>query len=88
MMTIPDITGDNAVHQIVLPVPARWIQFTVAGAGTVRWGDANVSATQGAQVPASYGQMLPFMGRFAFYQPKELFAYVSTGATLSTSARE
>ena len=93
MMTIPDITGDNAVHQIVLPAPARWVQFAAVGTGTVRVGGRGIfvaSATQGTPVAAgpNAGFMAPFMGQYAFYQPNEFSAYVPTGATLSIGAKE
>ena len=94
MMTIPDITGDNAVHQIVLPAPARWVQFAVTGSGAARvGGTANasvVSSTEGIPVTAgpNCGWMAPFMGQFAFYQPNEFQAYIPTGATLSVGAKE
>jgi hypothetical protein len=95
MMTIPDITGDNAVHQIVLPAPARWVQFAAVGTGTLRVGGPGASAwvgsaTQGTPVSAgpNAGFMAPFMGQFSFYQVNEFTAYVPTGVTLSVGAKE
>ena len=90
MMTIPDITGDNAVHQILLPGPARWVQFALTGSGTARVGGSAASATQGIPVSAgpNVGFMAPFMGQFSFYQANEFWAYVPTGSTLSVGAKE
>ena len=94
MMTIPDIVGDNAVHQIILPAPARWVQLAVTGTGVARVGGKEngsvVSSTQGVPVSAgpNAGFMAPFMGQFAFYQVNEFQAYVPTGATLSGGAKE
>jgi hypothetical protein len=90
MMTIPDITGDNAVHQILLPAPARWVEFGLTGSGTARVGGAAVSSTQGIPVSAgaNAGFMAPFMGQFSFYQPNEFSAYIPTGSTLSVGAKE
>jgi hypothetical protein len=90
MMTIPDIVGDNAVHQILLPAPARWVEFAVTGTGNARVGDSAVSSTRGIPVSAgpNCGFMAPFMGQFSFYQANEFKAYVPTGATLSVGAKE
>lgn len=90
MMTIPDIVGDNAVHSVVLPAPARWVQFALTGSGIARIGGTAVSSTQGIPVSAgaNVGFMAPYMGQFAFYQTNEFWAYIPTGATLSVGAKE
>jgi hypothetical protein len=102
MMTIPDIAGTGATVQIVLPNPARWVQFALTGSGTARIGGscaANGSttgfpsaatSTQGVPVVAgnNAGFMAPFMGQFSFYQATEFSAYIPSGATLSVAAKE
>ncbi len=84
MLTLPDVAGDDAVHQITLLNPATWVQFTVTGAGEVRIGDpANVSASRGIAITAISGWMSPPKGRGGYYGPTEFAAYIPTGAVLS-----
>jgi hypothetical protein len=97
MMTIPDIVGTGAVVSIVLPAPARWVQFALTGTASVAariGGPANGSyaatPTQGTPVTPgpNNGFMAPFMGQFVFYQTTEFTAYLPVGATLSVSMKE
>lgn len=83
MQVLADIAGDNAAHAIVLPVPAKWIQFIVSGAGTVRLADSTASATVGLPIAAGAGQMMPPIGLKNHYQSNEIYAYIPSGATLS-----
>ena len=85
MKTLADITGDNAVHQIFLPEPARWVQVAVTGSGTVRLGDSTVSSTRGLPLVAGAGQMLPSRGGLLRYQQEALYVYVPSGATVSVA---
>ena len=90
-MTTADITGDNSVHAIVLPAPARWVLFTLIGTGTARIGGSSTSSTVGEPLVASAAGavlLIPRLGEFARYQTKEFYAYVPTGAPLSISAKE
>ncbi|HXB74009.1 MAG TPA: hypothetical protein VNY05_37570 [Candidatus Acidoferrales bacterium] len=85
---LADITGDNAVHPIVLGSPARWLRFTLIGSGTARIGDSTITAGLGIPLVASVaGEVFvtPFIGEFARYQAAEFYAYVPTGATLSVA---
>lgn len=83
MKILADIAGDNAAHAITLPVAAKWIQFIVSGAGTVRLADSTASSTVGLPIAAGAGQMLPPIGLKNHYQSNEVYAYIPTGATLS-----
>ena len=90
MTTLPDIAGDNGVHNIgtlafanSLQNVAYWVQFIVTGTGTVRIGDSSVSASRGLPVVAGGGMMLPYFGRTQQYTLGNISVYVPTGATLS-----
>lgn len=73
--TIPDISGDGAVHAIsATPVFASYVQFLAAPgnlstncgsngvSGCPRYGDSNISTSRGGWVTPGSGQMLPPTG--------------------------
>lgn len=81
MKIVTAISGDNATHAIVLPVPALWIQFIVTGTGTVNIADSTASSTVGLPIASGGGMMMP--PKRNKYESNEVYAYVPTGATLS-----
>jgi hypothetical protein len=88
MQNLADITGAGATVQISNPnITARWVQFLVSGAGTVRIGGANVTANLGLPVAAGAGMFLPVQtadGQSTSpYSLAGLYAYIPVGATLS-----
>jgi hypothetical protein len=86
MTAFADIAGDNGTHSITFTGQARWVQFIVAGAGTVRIGGASsTSSTVGLPVAAGGGYCTPSL---SFYYSGEFSAYVPTGATLSYAIKE
>ena len=90
MQNLADITGSNATAALSpTNITARWVQFIVTGAGTVRIGQSNVSATLGLPIPAGGGMFLPVQtadGQSTSpYGLGGIYAYVPTGATLSVA---
>ena len=90
MENLADITGANATAAVATPnITARWVQFIVSGAGTVRIGGSDTSATVGLPVAAGGGLFLPVQsqdsGSTSPYSLREINAYVPTGATLSVA---
>lgn len=93
--TPPDITGDNAVHNLgtlaqansySAPFTARSVQVVVVGSGTARLGDDQTSATRGIPIVAPNGaQFLPYVGENCFYSLGALYLYVPSGATASVA---
>ena len=92
MQNLADITGDNAVHPIILASPARWVEFTLIGSGTGRIGGASTSSTVGKPLVASATGTTwttpAFMQDMGRYQITEFYAYVPTGATLRWRTRK
>ena len=90
MISLPDIIGDNAVHQIKLvcavagvpygakvgdPVSARWVQIVATGSGTLRIGGAEVSSTQGIPCTAvEGGQFMPPFSSGSLAYPSSEFS--------------
>ena len=88
MNNLPDIVGAGTTVQLASPnITCRWVQMIVSGAGTVRYGGSNVSATLGLPIPAGAGQFLPVQtadGRSTSpYSLAGLYAYIPVGAILS-----
>ena len=88
MEDLPDIVGSNATAPLANPnVTARWVQFIVTGAGTVRLGGPSAGPTRGLPIPAGAGFLMPVQtqdgGSTSPYSLREINAYVPTGATLS-----
>ena len=92
MQNLPDITGDNAVHAIILTSPARWVDFTLIGSGTGRIGGASTSSTVGKPLVASAAGASwttpGFLQEMCRYQTTEFYAYVPTGSTLIVAYKE
>lgn len=89
VLTIADIVGDAAKHQIsATSINARSVIFSVTGSGAARVGDTNVSSSRGAAVSAGATPLVlaPNPGDlFDFYDLSQLFAFIPSGATLSIS---
>jgi hypothetical protein len=51
--TLPDITGDGAVHAIASTGSARWIIFAAlsTNSSVIRLGDSNITTSRGVPVP-------------------------------------
>ena len=89
--TLPDIAGDNAVHQLSTTVVyAKWVQFSASGgASAPRVGDSNVSSSRGLAVPSATAATSPPVDfpipsdPLESYTLNELYAYVPTGTTLT-----
>ena len=91
MQNLADITGDNAVHAIILATPARWVDFTLIGSGTGRIGGTSTSSAIGKPLVASTTGAVwttPILDGMARYQATEFNAYVPTGSTLSVAYKE
>jgi hypothetical protein len=85
--TLPDITGDNAKHQLSSSdIHVRALYFGVIG-GSCRVGDVNTSATQGVQITALRTlQVGPDPGDFGeVVSLDNVYAYVPSGSTLTIS---
>lgn len=85
---LPDIVGDNAVHQFsATTLAASEVQVIVTGSGTVRLG-SNITQPNsglGLPIPAGGGYFYPVRDP-RWSKPYDLsqgYAYVPTGATLS-----
>lgn len=90
MNNLPDISGAGSTVALTSPnITARWVQFIVSGAGTVRLGGATVSATLGLPVPAGAGMFLPVQNADGLstspYSLAGIYAYIPVGATLSVA---
>ena len=91
MTNLADIAGDGAVHPILMGVPARWVSFTLIGAGTGRIGGSDTAVGKGIPLVASAAGatfVTPFLDGMARYQANEFYAYVPAGATLSVVFKE
>lgn len=83
--SIADIAGDNAVHAIgTAPQQARALFLTAIG-GTARFGDANVSASQGVELPEGVQVTIRASeaDKFDHILLGQASAYVPTGTTLT-----
>lgn len=87
MVNLADITGAGTTVQIAaLNVTARWIDFVVTGAGTVRVGNSTTTSSKGLPITAGSGYTTPPMNDTLGAPPYSLaafYAYVPVGATLS-----
>ncbi|HYV62614.1 MAG TPA: hypothetical protein VE958_08060, partial [Bryobacteraceae bacterium] len=84
-VTYADIAGAGAAAAPISATAASAIaiQFAVSGAGTVRIGDANTSATRGIPIAAGgadYWGAIPGAPR---YELDRTYYYIPVGATLS-----
>lgn len=90
MNNLPDIVGAGTTVPLCSPnITARWVQYIVSGAGTVRIGGSNVSATLGLPVAAGGGMFQPVLSQDARstspYSLGGIYAYIPVGATLSVA---
>ena len=86
MTSLPDIAGANAtVPFSATNILARVVFITVAGAGTIRWGGPEVTATQGQTLYAGQSYTFNYQGRDCPYSLRNLSAYIPTGATLEVA---
>jgi hypothetical protein len=90
MLNLPDIVGAGTTVPLCSPnITARWIQFIVSGAGTVRIGGPNVSAVLGLPVAAGGGMFQPVLSQDMHstspYSLGGIYAYIPVGATLSVA---
>ena len=90
MENLADIVGADSAVTIATPnITARWVQFIVTGAGTVRIGGSNTSIAVGLPVAAGAGMFLPVQtqdaGSTSPYSLREIKAYIPSGATLSVA---
>jgi len=60
-VTIADISGDGAIHQIAATGGASWIQFVapVSNANAARVGDANITTSRGVPIAAGGALFFP-----------------------------
>jgi hypothetical protein len=83
--SIADITGNNAVHAIgTATQQARALLLTAIG-GVARFGDANVTATQGVELPEGVEVTIRASeaDRTDYIQLGQVYAYVPDGTTLT-----
>jgi hypothetical protein len=90
MQNLADIVGAGATVQVATPnITARWVQFVVSGAGTVRIGGSSVTSALGLPVAAGGGMFLPVLSQDASstspYSLAAIYAYIPVGATLSVA---
>ena len=92
LKTLPDATGDGAVHSLVPTGDTRtaaWIQITITGASATSTyiGDANISASQqGAPIPCGGAQFLPWRKQpeHSPYRLDEVYYLAPSGVKVST----
>lgn len=87
LLDLPDIVGDNAVHQLNSGVLyARFVKLT-AVSGACRVGGSTVSATRGVSIPSGQTMHLDLDGADITEQftLNQINAYVPSGTTLTIS---
>lgn len=79
--TQADITGAASTVAVASTGGARWIQIVApaTNSASVRWGDANTSATRGNIIAAGGGQMLPPLSGGDYYPLASVYVYVASG---------
>jgi len=84
MENLADIVGAGATVPLSdTNILARWVQIVISGAGTVRYGGANVTAALGIPVSAGQSAFLPYDSALQCYSLRGLYAYIPVGATVS-----
>lgn len=92
-VSITDVSGDAAVHQVASSGTARWIQFiaadtnstttctTTSMAGCPRIGDASISTSRGLALLPGAGMFLPQEenNQSGNYQLTDVYYLVQTG---------
>lgn len=88
IVTVTDIAGDSATHQVSASGVVRWVQFVApsTNSGTVRVGDSNVTSTRGTPLAAGGGMMYPVLpSQQPGYALSQIYYFVATGDKLSIS---
>lgn len=77
--TQADITGAAATVAVAVSGGARWIQITApaTNSASVRWGDANTSATRGGIIAPGGAQFIPSLYGGDFYPLASLYVYAA-----------
>lgn len=95
LFTLPDITGAGSAVQLATSGTASWCQMVapLANGSVVRWGDASISSSRGAIIPAGYGQFMPpgpgnggnSPGAGYVFQLSSLYVLVQSGDKLTVT---
>ncbi len=85
--TLPDITGDNAAHQLSATSIGALAIYIAAVGGACRFGDSNVSATRGVNVPQNdHAIDISAIGEIPLsINLSKCYVYVPSGATATIS---